>query len=156
MANLTAIQVGKFRPKSARYSKPVFRNLYLTVNPKSSGGSKAWYARYSFGGKRHLLKLGDYELMPYEKAKMRIAQIQLDLKRGDNPKKPKRTETVESYSDDVLPTRERNTTLRSFKNIKGVVYKHIIPAIGHIKLAELTKKNITDFLDDMESNASRK
>jgi len=94
--------------------------------------------------------------MQYEKAKMRIAQIQLDLKRGDNPKKPKRTETVESYSNDFLPSRERNTTLRSFKNIKSVVYNHITPTIGHIKLAELSKKDITDFLDDIDSNASRK
>ena len=94
--------------------------------------------------------------MPLEKAKMHVEQIKLDIKCGHDPKKTKRIETVESYSNDYLPTRERNTVPRSFKNIKGVVSNHIAPAIGHIKLAELTQKNITDLLNDIKSNASRK
>jgi integrase len=159
MTNLTDSKIRLLKPKLKQYREPVSKNLYIFVNPKPSGTSgclKSWYARYSFRGKRYWHKISDYDLMPLEKAKMHVEQIKLDIKCGHDPKKTKRIETVESYSNDYLPTRERNTVPRSFKNIKGVVSNHIAPAIGHIKLAELTQKNITDLLNDIKSNASRK
>ena len=159
MTNLTDSKIRLLKPKSKQYREPVSKNLYIFVNPKPIGTSsclKSWYARYTFRGKRCWHKISDYDLMPLEKAKIRVEQIKLDIKRGDDPKKTKRIETVESYSNDYLPTRERNTAPRSFKNIKGVVSNHITPAIGHIKLAALTKKDITDLLNNIESNASRK
>ncbi|MBT3698546.1 MAG: tyrosine-type recombinase/integrase [Methylococcales bacterium] len=159
MTNLTDFKIRLLKPKPKQYRERVSKGLYIFVNPKPSGTSgclKSWYARYTFRGKREWHKISDYDLMPLEKAKIRVEQINLDIKRGNDPQKPKRIETVESYSNDYLPTRERNTVPRSFINIKGVVSNHITPAIGHIKLAELTKKNITDLLNDIESNASRK
>ena len=56
-------------------------------------------------------------------------------------------ETLEKYLTDWLNGKEKRVSYGTYLHYKSYINKHIIPAIGHIKIADLKPRQIQDFYD---------
>ena len=56
-------------------------------------------------------------------------------------------ETLEKYLTNWLNGKEKRVSFGTYMHYKSYVTNHIIPAIGHIKIADLKPRQIQDFYD---------
>ncbi len=111
------------------------------------GGSRLWFYRYQRNKKRQEISLGSYPSTSLAEARLARNEVQTRIARGDEIRKRE------------IPTVEQMTA-QTFEAIKGdlkrdgeagrwlsPVRMHILPRLGHIKVADLTALMIRDALE---------
>jgi hypothetical protein len=128
--------------KAQRYEIPEASGLALRVSPN---GAKAWVWRYRFAGRQKRLTLGTYPGMSLGEARARLGQAQERLAKGHEPadERPSR-ETVADLVEIYIERHVR--TLRTGGEEVRRLRVDVLPALGHVRLADLGRRQIADLL----------
>jgi hypothetical protein len=139
---LTDTVVKQAPVRAQRYEMAEASGLALRVSPN---GAKTWVWRYRFEGKQKRLTLGAYPAMSLSDARIRLAQTQDDLRRGHDPadQRPSR-ETVADLVGVYIERHARK--LRMAKEEERRLRADVLPALGHVRLAELSRRQVSDLL----------
>ena len=116
--------------------------LAVRVSPNSA---KTWVRPYRFGGKQKRLTLGSYPAMSLGEARGKLGHAQEKLEKGFDPAddRPSR----ETVADLVEVYLERHVhALRTAREEERRLQADVLPALGHVRLAELNRRQIADLL----------
>ena len=132
---LTAAAVEKFRPDPGkRLEKPdgVVDGLFLLIQ---SSGAKGWAFRYRFpvGGKikTHKITIGSYPALGLADARQEAGKLRRAVETGENPKHIQARERALNTFGLVavaFTVRHAKRHTRSWKQTKGILRKHVVPA----------------------------
>ena len=139
---LTDAMVRQAPIRAQRYEMAEASGLAVRVSPNSA---KTWVWRYRFAGKQRRLTLGSYPAMSLGEARVRLGSAQEKLEKGYDPadERPSR----ETVADLVEVYLERHAhTLRTAKEEERRLRTDVLPALGHVRLAELNRRQIADLL----------
>lgn len=120
---------------------------------------KTWIFQYSFDGRRPMMKLGEYPAMSLEEAQKEAAEARLKVGAGIDPgaakKEAKQTRkaapTVADFIEEFYDRKLKGT--RSGKERKRLLTYDVLPKLGKKKMADVTRRDITALLDDIEDRA---
>jgi len=130
----------KSREKS--YQLADGRGLFIEVNP---GGKKTWRLRYRLNGIQEKVTLGEYPSYTLTEARQWCEQCRTMVAKGESPMMAKREEKAAlKIPDKVEPfvyqwlAEVVEKTNKNPRNIRRVLKKDVIPAIGKKRLSEVT------------------
>lgn len=149
MPKLTDATVRNAKPSATRYELSESSGLALRVSRR---GGKSWVWRYRYEGTQKRITLGSYPQMSLSQARTALAVSQDKLARhidpaDDRPTRETVAELVELYRVRHLPK------LRSAEERQRRLRVEVMPAIGHLKLAEVTRRRLGDLLHDKARTA---
>jgi hypothetical protein len=128
--------------RAQRYETAENSGLAVRVSPN---GMKTWVWRYRFGGKQRRLTLGTYPAMSLGEARVKLGQAQQKLEKGCDPADQRATrDTVADLVEVYIERHAR--TLRSAHEEERRLRADVLPALGHIRLSELSRRQIADLL----------
>jgi integrase len=126
----------------------------------SNGGHKAWTFLFTGPdtGKRTRITLGSYPALSLAAARTKASEARGQLQEGGNPRAIKGrgateitfAELVSRYLSD--PDKMR---LRSIHEIRRRLHRDVLPIIGDIRLAQLTKRDVRDVTDKIMKRQAR-
>jgi integrase len=116
----------------------------------SKWGHKGWTLHYSLGGKRRRLTLGAYPSISLWAARTRADETKASIAEGTNPSIVV-NETLQAICESYL-SREGDK-LRNTKWRKGVLDRHVYPALGARPIAEIRRSEIVRLLDAIEEGS---
>ncbi len=157
---LTAAAVEKLKPNRAkRLEIPdgVVDGLYLVVQPS---GAKAWAFRYRFpaGGKvkTHKITVGSFPALGLADARQEAGRLRRAVETGDNPKHIQARERAEARERALntfglvavaFTVRYAKRHTRSWKQTKGILRKHVVPAWKDRPIDGITRRDVIELLD---------
>ena len=128
--------------RAQRYEMAEASGLAVRVSPNSA---KTWVWRYRFAGKQRRLTLGSYPAMSLGEARAKLGYAQEKLEKGYDPADERSSrETVADLVEVYLERHAR--TLRTAKEEGRRLRTDVLPALGHVRLAELNRRQIADLL----------
>jgi integrase len=119
----------------------------------SAGGRKAWVAMYRRGAVKRRFTIGTYPTLSLpdarEKARKALQAVQYD---GADPAADKirirAAETVAELANEWIKRHgESNKAPRTLGDDRSMLKNHILPEIGALKAAEVTKRDVIRLLD---------
>ena len=116
----------------------------------SKWGHKGWTLHYTLGSKRRRLTLGAYPSISLWAARTRADETKASIAEGTNPSIVV-NETLQAICESYL-AREGNK-LRNTKWRKGVLDRHVYPALGARPIAEIRRSEIVRLLDQIEEGS---
>lgn len=132
-----------------RYSDPQCKTLQLFV----SKTSRSWVQRLTVNGRRVDRGLGPVEFVTLAEAREIAARNRFLARRGGQPF-TERTRGVPTFADAAHACLEANrerwaeTSIRSW----GVTMtRHVLPRLGKVRMAELTRADVIDCLRSIQS-----
>lgn len=128
--------------RAQRYETAEASGLAIRVSPN---GAKTWVWRYRFAGKQKRLTLGVYPAMSLSEARIKLGHAQEKLGTGSDPadQRPSR-ETVADLVEVYIERHAR--ALRTAKEEERRLRADVLPALGHVHLAELGRRQVADLL----------
>jgi integrase len=135
------------KTKESEYSDTEVAGLRIIVNRR---GRKYFLLRYSFGGAKRSMKLGDYPQMDVAEARQRALECRSQVATGTDPQAAAAVTAASQLTlrtfvtDDYLP--HAYATKRSAKDDEGRM-RNILPEFGDLRLAEITSHSIQQFHD---------
>jgi integrase len=135
------------RTKESEYSDTEVAGLRIIVNRR---GRKYFLLRYSFGGAKRSMKLGDYPQMEVAQARQRALDCRSQIATGTDPQAAAAVVVASQLTlrqfvtDDYLP--HAYATKRSAKDDEGRM-RNILPEFGDLSLAHITSHAIQQFHD---------
>jgi integrase len=135
------------RAKESEYSDTEVAGLRIIVNRR---GRKYFLLRYSFGGAKRSMKLGDYPQMEVAQARQRALDCRSQIATGTDPQAIAAVAaasqlTLQQFvTDDYLP--HAYATKRSAKDDEGRM-RNILPEFGDLPLAHIKSHAIQQFHD---------
>ncbi len=155
---LTDTQLRSLRPREKPYSRSDGSGLLIEVMP---GGKRVWRLRYRLAGRQEKATLGEYPVFSLSQARQWLADCRLMIERGESPMRVKRAakeqadglDTVEAFAErwfaEVVCRNVRNPG-----NIRRVLDKDVLPAIGRKKLSEVTALDVLGITDRIKARGS--
>ncbi len=139
---LTDAVVKQAPTRAHRYEIAEASGLAVRV---SLNGAKTWVWRYRFRGKQKRLTLGAYPAMGLGEARIRLGEVQEKLAKGHDPadQRPPR-DTVADLVEVYVERHARR--LRTAKEEERRLRADVLPALGQVRLAELSRRQIGDLL----------
>lgn len=141
------------------------KGLQLRV---TSGGTKTWAFRYTrkSDGRRRRLTLGEFPSMSLEEARTRAQEERAAVSRGADPAAGVQARKhAETFRDLAAEWMERHAATnrgdRTRYDDQSMLDRHILPEIGDMKAAEVTKRDVLRLLavvaakPDARSSANR-
>ncbi len=149
----TDVGIKALKPKDKRYVawKDNGNGFGVRVSPK---GNKSFIFFYRFNDRPRMMTLGSYPEMSLQKAGVAHAKAREKLGKGEDPGieavkqrradrlSPKVKMLVEEYLE-----RWAKPHKRSWKEDERILKKEIVPAIGHLKVNAVKKRDIIAILD---------
>jgi hypothetical protein len=128
--------------RAQRYEVAEASGLAVRV---SLNGAKTWVWRYRFKGRQKRLTLGAYPAMGLAEARIKLGQAQDKLRKGCDPadQRPSR-ETVADLVEVYLERHARK--LRTAREEERRLRVDVLLALGHVRLAELSRRQMGDLL----------
>lgn len=122
--------------------------LHLFVSPK---GAKVWRVAYRVGGKAQTATLGPYPLLGLADARKGRDEIKRKLLAGEPlAKRARRTLTVaEACAEYWAGRQDLSESYRT--NATRCLALHVLPLIGSVPVAELTREQVLDALKRMDA-----
>ena len=129
--------------------------LYIVVQPT---GARSWAFRYSHNGKARKLTIGRYPGLGLADARKEARRLGVEVERGADPCADKMAVKVAAGAPVVLTvamvaelfvkqhTAKKNGE-RWSKEVRRILAKDILPAIGHKPAATVTKADVRDLRD---------
>ncbi|HEX4952929.1 MAG TPA: tyrosine-type recombinase/integrase [Thermoanaerobaculia bacterium] len=113
----------------------------------SGNGSKTFYFRYrGADGKYRRLHLGKFPAVSLADARSAARELELQVDRGEDPglrnEEWRKAPTVAMAVDEYIE-RYAKRHQRSWRNTQRVLHKDIVPVIGHRKLADIKRRDIS-------------
>lgn len=123
----------------------------------TAAGKKSFILRYNATGKDRLLTIGDYPTWTLAAARTQAAKFRQDVDSGIDILQARRDKRNEATVADVV---ERYCTgycdrLQSGPSIRGAFAKHVIPAIGGKKLADVRRGDVFELVERLAAKHPR-
>lgn len=135
----------------------------------SDSGKKVWVWRYrTLDGRQPRLTLGDYSTQHGLKwARDQVEELRVLVRRGADPAAEKRkakaaamSQTIRTFDDladaylkaceaGVWRPRNKRQRPRTIEDERGILRRHIRPALGKLRLEDVTRHAVRKFLRDM-------
>ena len=157
---LTASAVERLKPDpNKRLEKPdgTIDGLYLMIQPS---GAKGWAFRYRFPVgrkiKTHKITFGTYPALGLADAREEASKLRRAVERGDNPKHTHARERADARERArntfgliavVFTVRYAKRHTRSWKQTKGILRKHVVPAWKDRPIDGITRRDVIELLD---------
>lgn len=155
-AGMTDAKLKGLKPPAhgrAEYSDDSVPGLRLRV---SSKGTKTFILRKRQGSKVHNITLGTYgQRFGLADARRKARTLLSDLESGKPPPAPRRRSTVGTGAIGALMPAylASKEGLRSYKEIKRIAERYILPALGDRLADRVTRGEITAFVDNIAGTA---
>lgn len=147
---LTDQEVKKLAGKEKRYLVNDDRGLCVEVHPN---GSKYWVMRYFTKGKAHRRNLGVYPQVSLREAREMRDELKVRIAKGEDINRP--TPSGETFEDVAREWFTRQLSVLEsanyYKKIETRFRKYILPALGKLKLSEISAHTILTLLRPVEN-----
>ena len=122
--------------------------LHVVVTPKGKKTFNLWYRSKS--RRTATMKLGDWPLMTLFQARSRAKELLYEVAKGEDPARaramtraaPTVSEFCDRYIAEHVDVHNKPTTAREFRRL---VETRVRPALGNIKMAEVTRSDVAKF-----------
>ncbi|MCA1805693.1 MAG: tyrosine-type recombinase/integrase [Xanthomonadaceae bacterium] len=155
---LTDTKLRTLQPREKSYSISDSGGLFIEVMP---GGKRVWRLRYRFNGRQEKVSLGEYPSYSLAEARRWREECRSKVAKGESPMREKKKaktdgkaqQTVEAFSGIwISEVVEKN--VREPRNIRRMLNKDILPAIGNMRLAEVTVTDVMAITDRIKARGS--
>lgn len=153
---LSDSKIKALKPKDKPYQAPDGNGLVLEVKPT---GRKVWVMRYRVEGKAKKTVLGEYPYYSLADARQWREECRMKVAKGVSPAEEKKAakakakqeaaNTVEVFADFWMKEHIEKTN-REPRNIRRVLNKDVIPAIGSMKLQDVEPTHIHAITDSIK------
>lgn len=141
------------------------RGLYLRVRPS---GRKIWLYRYIVDSRNTWLELGIYPSMSLAEARLNATKAKSMRDNGEDPLESRKLSALKE-EEEKKSLSERLSVQKVFdswfslviskhadkgQTVKRIFNKDVLPAIGHKKADEVTRRDITALLDQIVQRGS--
>lgn len=156
---LTDTRLRDLKPQARAFQVADGRGLFIEVLP---GGKRVWRLRYRFAGKQEKVTLGEYPAYSLAVArKWREECRAMVAQDGKSPMRAKQKAKavskdqviVEAFAGHWLAEVVEKTN-KAPKNVRRVVEKDIIPAIGKKRLSEVTVSDVLVITDRIKARGA--
>jgi integrase len=150
---LTDFQIKNLKAKEKRYTEWGERGLGVRVTPN---GVKTFIFKYRFDGKVRWMTLGTYPGLTLADAHEAHAEAWKVLRQGIDPgakainerMEERDAPTVAALADEYLE-KWAKPRKRSWREDARILQKDVLPAWGHRKAKDITRRNVIALLDDI-------
>ncbi|RDH82687.1 MAG: integrase [endosymbiont of Galathealinum brachiosum] len=155
---LTETKLKNLKPRVKSYQMSDGNGLFIEV---MSGGKKVWRLRYRLNGVQEKVTLGEYPAYTLLEARQWREECRGMVAKGISPMKEKQKSkgflsgqiSVIEFCD-VWVSEVVNKTTKEPKNIRRVLDKDVIPAIGRKKLPEVSISDVQSIIDAIKARGS--
>ncbi len=159
--SLTDRVVANLKPNGKRYRKGDGNGLFVIVAPT---GFKSWWYQYRFGGKQKTLTIGPYPTISLAEARERVQAAKTNLIDGIDPSAEKRRKAHNMATEDGslfkeaadawFEKRKANFSDGHAANVKSRIDRIVTPAIGNLRVKEVTTQHLYDLLRPIEARGA--
>ncbi len=119
----------------------------------TAAGGKAFVLQYAVEGKQRRKVIGAWPTWTLEAARAEARDLAQRIDRGDDPLEAKRRRKAEpTMAHLAAEWLDKQTGLRSFGTIRGLVNNDIVPTLGDLKVTDVRRRHV---LDMVEAKAER-
>ena len=120
-------------------------------------GQRAFILRYSVDGKRRLKTIGQWPFWSLDAARIEAQVTLRDLAGGADPLEEKRLRRDEHTIADLATEwlSKYATGLKSERDIKSAITNDLVPAIGHMKVSDVRRRDVIAVLEAKAEKAPR-
>ena len=155
---LSDTKLRNLKAKEKAYQVADSRGLFVEVMP---GGKKAWRLRYRLNGRQEKVTLGEYPSYTLAEARQWCEDCRTMVAKGESPMLAKREAkealkspgTVEPFANQWMAEVVEKTN-KNPKNVRRVLKKDVIPAIGKKRLSEVTVSDVLAITDRIKARGS--
>ena len=145
-----AVAALKFSSKGSTVSDPQTPGLCVRVRNKT----KHWQVvARTPEGKQVWRSIGDAAVMPIEEARAAARDVVAEIKTGVRPAKIAAPETFAEISAEYLKRDVMKRGLITLGEIQRSLQNHLLPALGDMRFADITRGHVTAMLDKIEDTA---
>ena len=119
-------------------------SMRVTVRQKIKGKAKPWWVFISHNGKRTSRMVGDKAAAEAVASRIR-AKLQLGEFGFEQKEKNDLTfnEYADSWIQKIAPAECKESTLKGYQDLLD---NHVLPVFGHLKVTEITRGKVKEFL----------
>jgi len=123
----------------------------------TSAGGKAFILNYQSNGRRRRKTIGEWPVWSLEAARHEARDLMQRIATGDDPLEAERRRSQEPLIDDIAADwlEMHASGLRSEGAIRGYVRNDILPAIGHLKVSDLRRRDVIELVEKKAVTAPR-
>ncbi len=155
---LTDTKLRALKPREKPYSRSDGGGLLIEVMP---GGKRVWRLRYRLAGRQEKATLGEYPAFSLAQARHWLADCRIMIQQGESPMRAKRAEkeqakgqdTVEAFAERWFADIVRRE-VKEPRNIRRVLDKDVLPAIGRKTLGEVTALDVLGITDRIKARGA--
>jgi integrase len=137
---------------------------YEITDPKTAGlklqvgtsGRKFFWFRYTYRGEKLAVRIGEFGPMSIEQARAAAQQHRATLDLGGNPQdarqQVKSMPLVREFADEYIE--QAKLTKITYKNDIAKFRDHILPKIGHLRLSDVSPRDIQLLLGGLKGTLS--
>ena len=160
---LTETKLQRMQPKDRPYQASDGGGLYIEVHPT---GKKVWRMQYRLGGresKKEKVTLGEFPAYTLLRARQWREECRAKVAHGDSPARAKQTNkaaATAAANDTVRAFAERwfvdivEKTTRQPRNIRRVLDKDVLPAIGEQPIAAVRMEDVLAITDAIKARGA--
>lgn len=160
---LTDTKLQRLQPKERSFQVADGNGLYVEVQPT---GKKVWRMQYRIGGrdgKKEKITLGEYPAYSLVEARRWRDECRAKIVRGQSParaKQAEKTAAAEAEKDTVRAFAEAwfadvvNRTNSEPRNIRRILNKDVLPAIGDKPVAEVRVEDVLKITDAIKARGA--
>jgi integrase len=159
---LTESQVRALEPRATRYCVADGNGLVIEV---MTTGTKIWRFRYTLNGERQpLATIGDYRMISLRVARAKAAKYAEMVAQGLSPVATARrdrgveskTDLLREAADLYLATEMAGKSEEYRRTTRRALDKDVLPAIGHMRIRDVTVEHIVTICERIKSRGSPK
>jgi len=125
----------------------------VIVRQKTKGKGKPWWVFISYNGRRTSRMVGDKDaaetVASQIRAKLQLGEFGFEEKKED----PAFKEYADSWIEKIAPAECKGSTLKGYRDL---LKNHILPVFGHLKLTEITRGKVKEFLAEKSNSGYAK
>lgn len=115
----------------------------------TAAGGKAFILKYTFDGRERRKTIGDWPTWSLEAARAEAREIVQQIGKGHDPLEEKRRRraepTLKELAGDWLD--KATTGLKSEKAIRGYINNDLLPALGHMKVTDVRRRDVIEVIE---------
>ena len=115
----------------------------------TAAGGKAFVLQYTVDGRQRRKTIGDWPTWSLEAARVEARDLAQQIAKGTDPLEEKRRRkaepTLKELAGDWLD--KATTGLKSEKAIRGYINNDLLPALGHIKVTDIRRRDVIEVIE---------
>ena len=122
----------------------------------TAAGGKAFVLQYVVEGKQRRKTIGPWPTWTLEAARAEARDLAQRVGRGDDPLEDTRRRKAEPLMAELAAEwLDRQTGLKSYATIRGLVRNDIVPTLGNLKVTDVRRRDVIDMVETKAACAPR-